>query len=344
MKRFIPRLVMLLGLAPIATVSVSAASQPSSLCFNVPAITNCIDGRFREFWEQNGGLPAFGYPVSAAQPEVNHDNGTSYLTQYFERQRFELHPEQPRPYDVLLGRLGDDQLRQHGVDWHTLPTAQADAPHFFAATGHAIAPQVWDYWRSHGLELGDPGISERESLALFGLPISEPRVETNSSGDTVLTQHFERASLEIHAEQPDSHRVLQGRLGSEVSEAEHGGAHHETQTAGPGETKTAEPRETETVQPRETQTIEPQETHTAEPSETQTVEPQETHTAEPLNREPQKPTASRTKPKPPSRTKPKPPSRTKPKPPAARNGDRRLTRRPYSRAYPHPPLELSRAQ
>ncbi len=104
MKHALPRLLMLLGLAPIASVSVYAASQPATLCFNVPRITNCIDGRFREFWEQNGGLPVFGYPVSAAHNESNHDTGTSYLTQYFERQRFELHPDQARPYDVLLGR------------------------------------------------------------------------------------------------------------------------------------------------------------------------------------------------------------------------------------------------
>ncbi len=38
----------------------------SSCCFNVPGITNCIEGRFRAYWEQNGGLAVFGYPITAA--------------------------------------------------------------------------------------------------------------------------------------------------------------------------------------------------------------------------------------------------------------------------------------
>jgi hypothetical protein len=33
-------------------------------------------------------------------------DGRMYLTQWFERARFEYHPENAAPYDVLLGRLG----------------------------------------------------------------------------------------------------------------------------------------------------------------------------------------------------------------------------------------------
>jgi hypothetical protein len=40
--------------------------------------------------------------------------------------------------------------------------------------------------------------ANREALALFGYPITEPAMETNSSGDTVLTQWFERARFECH--------------------------------------------------------------------------------------------------------------------------------------------------
>src|SRR3712207_8635843 len=48
----------------------------------------------------------FGYPLTAAATEVNRDTGQPYLTQWFERNRFELHTENQAPYDVLLGRLG----------------------------------------------------------------------------------------------------------------------------------------------------------------------------------------------------------------------------------------------
>ena len=59
-------------------------------------------------------------------------------------------------------------------------------------------------------------MSERESLALFGYPISAAQVETNSSGERVLTQWFERARFEYHPTNPEPYRVLLGRLGAEV--------------------------------------------------------------------------------------------------------------------------------
>jgi hypothetical protein len=49
----------------------------------------------------------FGYPISKEFEERNPDTGEVYKVQYFERARFEWHPEnQGTPYAVLLGRLG----------------------------------------------------------------------------------------------------------------------------------------------------------------------------------------------------------------------------------------------
>ena len=53
----------------------------------------------------NGGLPQFGYPLSEELTETLED-GKPYTVQYFERARFEYHPENPAPYDVLLGQFG----------------------------------------------------------------------------------------------------------------------------------------------------------------------------------------------------------------------------------------------
>src|SRR5690606_16031850 len=75
--------------------------------------------------------------------------------------------------------------------------------------------EFWDYWSSHGLEYGDPGVSFRESLLLFGYPISAPQTETNPDGDTVMTQWFERARLEYHPDNEPPFDVLLGRLGAE---------------------------------------------------------------------------------------------------------------------------------
>jgi hypothetical protein len=74
-----------------------------------------------------------------------------------------------------------------------------------------------NYWTKIGLEFdGQTGKTANESLALFGFPISEPKVETNSSGDTVLTQWFERARFEFHPNNPAQYQVLLGLVGTEV--------------------------------------------------------------------------------------------------------------------------------
>jgi hypothetical protein len=204
-------------LAALITSVMPTSAQTDRLCFNVPGITNCIEGRFREYWAQNGGLPVFGYPISA--PTQQSTSEGTFLTQYFERNTFELHPEKPRPYDVLLGRLGDSLLRGQGTVWQNLPKAAPTAPHFFPETGHAVSHEpFWQYWSGRGLQ--DPTLNPyQRSLALFGLPISEAFTATNPNGDTVLMQWFERARFEWHPNKPQQFQVLLGLLGNELRTA-----------------------------------------------------------------------------------------------------------------------------
>src|SRR5262245_7922104 len=76
----------------------------ASRCF--AGFADCLEGRFLDFWEHNGGLMVFGYPLTPlASHELNRDLGATYPTQWLERHRFEAHPENQAPYDVLLGRL-----------------------------------------------------------------------------------------------------------------------------------------------------------------------------------------------------------------------------------------------
>jgi hypothetical protein len=65
-----------------------------------------VGGRFLEYWQQNGGLPQQGYPISEEFTERSDLDGKSYTVQYFERAVFEHHPENAPPYDVLLSQLG----------------------------------------------------------------------------------------------------------------------------------------------------------------------------------------------------------------------------------------------
>ena len=179
-----------------------------------PETGHYLSWGFRDYWRLNGGLPIFGFPLT----EEFEEGG--FTVQFSERQRFEWHPELVgTPYEVLLGRLGDELLLAQGRQWMDFPTAAPATPHYVPETGHAIAPEFWDYWSSHGLELGDPGISYRESVALFGFPLSEAMVETNADGDTVLTQYFERAVFEHHPANPPEHQVLLRRLGAEILSA-----------------------------------------------------------------------------------------------------------------------------
>jgi lysophospholipase L1-like esterase len=220
MKRSLAIFVFLmLALLTPAAARPAIAQEPR--CF--PETGFCIEGRFRAYWEQNGGLPVFGYPITPARQEINRDTGQSYLTQWFERNRFELHPENAPPYDVLLGRLSDERLRQSGIDWNTFPREQGlrQGCLWFEQTGRNVCNQAGNlgflsFWRGRGLQDNRLDAYAR-SLALFGLPLTEPRPETNASGDLVLTQWFERARFEWHPDKPDEYKVLLGLLGSELA-------------------------------------------------------------------------------------------------------------------------------
>jgi hypothetical protein len=193
-----------------------AHAQVGKICFN--EVPDCIEGRFAEYWQQNGGLAVFGFPIGpAAEQETS---GGKFLVQPFERNRFELHPENARPYDVLLGRLGDDRLRQLGRPWEGQPKASETSKPgcvYFEQTQHLVCDQFLAYWRSHGLNLdGRQGFTAAESLALFGLPLTELGIESDSQGKSYQTQWFERARFELHPE-VGSDVVLLGLLGREIS-------------------------------------------------------------------------------------------------------------------------------
>lgn len=172
-------------------------------CFDVPMITSCIDGRFLSFWQDNGGLAVFGYPITGAVEQVNEDTGQVYLTQYFERQRFELHPENAAPYDVLLGRLGAVKVDFTSPNWRE-EDARArsygfpEMPLYFQETKQNVGKNLASFWQSNGLEFdGRAGKSRAESVSLFGMPL---RAEKGSSAKPYTWQVFERAILEYHPE------------------------------------------------------------------------------------------------------------------------------------------------
>ena len=68
---------------------------------------------FRQFFDRNGGITAFGRPLSEQFEERNAATGMTYWVQYFERQRMEWHPENPPADEVQLGLLGTEYHASH---------------------------------------------------------------------------------------------------------------------------------------------------------------------------------------------------------------------------------------
>ncbi len=159
---------------------------------NVPEV-------FLNYWTARGGLAIFGLPLTEPYQEG------PLLVQWFERGRFERHPENAgTPYEVLLGQLGRET---RAPDPPTIPVG-GTAARFFPESGHNLAI-FRAYWERHN------------GLALFGLPLTEELRERSAlDGKEYTVQYFERARLEHHPEQNGTaYEVLLGQLGRERYEA-----------------------------------------------------------------------------------------------------------------------------
>ena len=72
-----------------------------------PETGHLVKGAFYIYWNTTGGVESYGYPISEEFQERNEQDGKTYIVQYFQRARFEYHPENAgTPYEVLLGQLG----------------------------------------------------------------------------------------------------------------------------------------------------------------------------------------------------------------------------------------------
>lgn len=167
-----------------------------------PQTGHCVSTGFYQFWQQNGGLTTFGYPISDEIAEVL-DDGKTYSVQYFERARFEYHPDAPDPYKVQLGLLGK---ALHPPDARVAPY---NGRRYFNETGHGVADDFLNFWLNNG------------GVAILGYPISEEQSETEADGKSYVVQYFERARLERHPENAAPYNVLAGQLGRQVYQQKH---------------------------------------------------------------------------------------------------------------------------
>lgn len=192
---------------PPPTAPVPRSSDPNMVYFettghNVPRV-------FYDYWEANGGLERFGYPLTEPFVEISATDGQQYLVQYFERARFEHHPENAgTPFEVLLGLLGVERTRGREQEAPFRPVPRPDDPEvdYFVETQHTLRPPFQAYWWGRGGAL------------VFGYPISEPFEEASKTdGRHYLVQYFERNRMEYHPELAGTRfEILLGHLGREA--------------------------------------------------------------------------------------------------------------------------------
>jgi hypothetical protein len=168
-----------------------------------------LGGIFQKYFYENGGVARFGFPKTEPFREYNPSDGKIYTVQYFERGRFEYHPEnRGTPYEVLLGLLGVQLTDNYRANGHGAFNRFSDMHYpggtYFPITGHNLRNSFKAYWEANG------------GLASYGYPISEEFNEVNpDDGKTYVVQYFERTRFEWHPENAGTHyEVLLGLFGN----------------------------------------------------------------------------------------------------------------------------------
>lgn len=202
MKRYM--MILMVAIVSLGTLlaAAPASAQQRTRCFQETGF--CVSGAILNYWERNGGLAVFGFPISDLHNEyVEAWNGP---VQWFQRDRLEDHGST----GVLAGRLGAQLLEMQGRPWQSLPRAPSTPVgcRFFPETGHNLCGTFLVYWQANG------------GLERFGFPVSEPMQETLAAGDSTWTgtvQYLERRRLEYHPENAGTrYEVLLGLLGRDI--------------------------------------------------------------------------------------------------------------------------------
>ena|GEM_PF-1273579 len=109
-----------------------------------PETGHYLSGGFKRYFDANGGLETFGYPITE---ELEEDGQT---VQYFQRARLEYHPDQPEAL-IQRGLLGQLLLALRPEP--TSATSSDDMPaevRFFPETSVWVGPPFLRFFESHG--------------------------------------------------------------------------------------------------------------------------------------------------------------------------------------------------
>jgi thermitase len=172
-----------------------------------PETGHTISGKFKDFWENRGGLAIFGYPIS----QEFQENGRT--VQYFERMVLEDIPEYADTRAEVQPRLLGMLTTQNRTETAFKRLAPLGSPYpisadtrYFDETGHSLKGSFRAFWEANG------------GMAIFGYPISEPFRMVGSDGQYRLVQYFQRCRMEYFPEQEDTSYVIQlGLLARDIA-------------------------------------------------------------------------------------------------------------------------------
>ncbi|HMA34852.1 MAG TPA: hypothetical protein VKY74_10275 [Chloroflexia bacterium] len=150
--------------APVAPGSTAGMAY-------VPQTHHQLGGRFLTYWQAEGGLALFGYPIS----EEFVEDGVRQ--QWFERARFEYHPELPAAFQVSLGLLGREIVAR-----------QAATPGAIAVAAGPPRPRHLQLGLAQGGESPEPGFLHNAVPLIGALGVSLIRLDNLYTSYHVVTR------------------------------------------------------------------------------------------------------------------------------------------------------------
>lgn len=214
LRQFIACIIVIHGILWPHTASAAASTH----CFVQTGF--CVDALLFPYWQKNGGVAVFGYPISNIQRESVE--GVTLNIQWFERDRLEVQPDG----SITTGRLGARLLDYMQTPWHIGDGRIVDVPFTapspippllppdilvhdctaFARTGYQSCGLFARYWQHNG------------GLTRFGYPITPLRMVELEDGNWYWVQYYERRRLEYHPESANNaFTVLLGLLGTQLA-------------------------------------------------------------------------------------------------------------------------------
>ena len=154
-----------------------------------PQTGHNVQGEFLRFYHAvSDPTTLYGYPITE---QFNRKDGL--LIQYFQRARFEYHPELPEGQRVTLTDIGTELYAPAAQ----LSVANPFACHLYPETNFSVCFAFLDFYNQYGGPLQ------------FGYPISPFEYH-----DGLIVQYFQRARMEWQPSNPEGERVILTDLGS----------------------------------------------------------------------------------------------------------------------------------